>query len=96
MLLNRAWQICSDLKLFHLEVLKAIIILRKNDYPNKVIEREIERLFNDIFKDFHKMVKEVKRIIFLSLPYFGMLSEDFKKRLTNLVQPIFAKVKAIL
>jgi hypothetical protein len=42
------------------------------------------------------MILKVKRIIFLSLPYFGLLSEDFKKRLTNLVQPIFAKVKAIL
>ncbi len=82
-LLNRAWQICSDLKLFHWEVLKVKIILRKNDYPNKVIDREIERFFNDKFKDFHKVDEEDKKIIFLSLPYFGMFAEDFKKRLTK-------------
>jgi hypothetical protein len=49
------------------------------------IDREIERFFNDKFKDFHKMDEEDKNIIFLSLPYFGMFAEDFKKRLTNLV-----------
>ena len=46
-LLNRAWRICSDLKLFHLEVLKAKIIHRKNDYPNKVIDKKIERFINN-------------------------------------------------
>jgi hypothetical protein len=66
-LLNRAWQICSDLKLFHLEVLKVKIILRKNDYPNKVIDREIERFFNDKFKDKFKAPKKLETFLVLKI-----------------------------
>ena len=61
-LLNRAWRICSDLKLFDLEVLKAKIILRKNDYPNKVIDKEIERFINNKYEEVRIKEKEDKKI----------------------------------
>jgi hypothetical protein len=91
-LLNRAWRICSDLKLFHLEVLKVKIILRKNNYPNKVIDREVERFINDRYTSIQSVNEEDKKIMFLSLPYFGNFAEDFKLRFTNTVKTSFPKV----
>ena len=82
-LLNRSWRICSDLKLFHLEVFKIKVILRRNDYPNKVIDREVERFISDKYKEDRTRDKEIedKKTLFLSLPYFGEFAEDFRVKL---------------
>jgi hypothetical protein len=80
------------LKLFHLEVIKVKIILRKNNYPNKVIDREVERFINDRYTSIQSVNEEDKKIMFLSLPYFGNFAEDFKLRFTNTVKTSFPKV----
>ena len=97
-LLNRSWRICSDLKLFHLEVLKIKVILRRNDYPNKVIDREVERFISDKYKEDRTRDKEIedKKTLFLSLPYFGEFAEDFRVKLNRMVNTSFSKIDLII
>ena len=97
-LLNRSWRICSDLKLFHLEVLKIKVILRRNDYPNKVIDREIEIFISDKYKEDRTRDKEIedKKTLFLSLPYFGEFAEDFRVKLNRMVNTSFPKIDLIV
>ena len=67
-------------------------MLRKNEYPNKVIDREVERFINDKYCG-RKLVKEEDmKTKFLSLPYFGEFPEDFRKRLVGLVESLFPSV----
>ena len=90
-LLNRAWKICSNYELFHLEVLKTKAILRKNEYPCSVIDKEIKKFMNRKYPDASAKVGPAedsnlnKNKIYLVLPYFNNKMDDFSKRLTDLV-----------
>ena len=44
--MDRAWRICNSHELFHQEILRITEVLRKNEYPNSVIQRQIEKFLN--------------------------------------------------
>ena len=91
-LLDRAWKICSNYKLFHLEVLSLKEILMKNSYPCSVIDRTIKEFLDRKHKPFIEEVQEEKDKVYLVLPYFNSEVENFSKRLTSLVLKYYPKV----
>ena len=95
-LLDRAWKICSNHELFHQEILHLKEVLRKNDYPSSVIDKQIEKFLNKKFISPHDKSKTVestpKKKIYLVLPYFNDKMDDFKRRLTDLVYKHYPNV----
>ena len=58
-LLDRAWKFCSDLDLFHIEVLNLKRILNKNDYPADIIDSVITKCINRKMaanREFHSLI----------------------------------------
>ena len=45
-LLNRAWRICSNYSLLDVEIQKIRFILLSNNYPEKIVDKEISRFLN--------------------------------------------------
>ena len=88
LLSERAWKICSNHELFHQEILHKEV-LRKNDYPSSVIDKQIDKFLNKKFISPLEKTKTVestpKKKIYLVLPYFNDKMDNFKRKLTDLV-----------
>ena len=96
-LLNRAWSICTNYELFHLEVINIKSILRKNDYPCRVIDSEIKKFIDRKFvKKARKEVENVeleRRKVYLVLPYQNKLVDQFKEKIEALVDKFYKDVE---
>ena len=96
-MLDRAWKICSNYELFHLEILSVKEILMKNDYPRSVIDKEISIFIGKKFKNSEvekdKDKDKDKSKIFLVLPYFNSQMDEFASRLSNFVSRYYPTVK---
>ena len=96
--MDRIWKICSDPNDRDQEVLKLRAILAKNEYPEFVIEREIEKFIknrNDRIRQNEAETpadKEDKPTRFIVLPYVSHKAENFAKRLKSHVNTFFPKV----
>ena len=91
-LLDRAWKICSNYELFHLEVLSMKENLKKNNYPCSVIDRTIKEFLDKKYRPVGEEMQEEKRKVYLVLPYFNSGVEDFSRKLTCLVLKYYPKV----
>ena len=59
-----------------------------------MIDREVERCISDKYKEDRIRDKETedKKILLLSLPYFGEFAEDFRVKLNRMVNTSFPKI----
>ena len=46
-MIDRAWKICSEYELIHIEIVKIKTILISNEYPVHIIEEEIKKFLNN-------------------------------------------------
>ena len=96
-LLTRAYNICSNLKLFDIEIKKIKKILIKNDYPENIIDLMIEKFMNKKFdrcsnpKD--PATKDKKDKIYLVLPFINENMDRFGQDLTKLVASFFTNIE---
>ena len=80
-LLYRVKKICSNDFLYKQEVKKLCSLLQKNGYPNSFINKVIEK-----FNGNSKPEKYKKKNLFsFGIPYYGKASNQFAKRLANLI-----------
>ena len=93
-LLDRAWKICSNYELFHQEILLLKEVLKKNDYPSSVIDKQIDKFLNKKLIQLPPKTNELtpKKKIYLVLPYFNDKMDDFKRRLTDLIYKYYPNV----
>ena len=83
-LLFRAFSICSDIKLFHLEVTKLKEIFRQNGYPKSFIDMCVQTYFLDNIRKTKDVVYTVpKKELSIVLPYLGINSLRLKDKLEN-------------
>ena len=76
-LLFRLYTICSDWNLIHSEIEHLRMIMRRNAYPDRLIDRVIKQFLSKVFaKNLSSDVKEVesKRTFQIFLPYLGSFS----------------------
>ena len=103
-LLDRIWKICSEIEERENEIKKLKIILAQNEYPQHIIDREIEKFINNrnkpqpninITEDAPQTTTtstDIKKR-FIVLPYTGDKSEDFAKRLESLVTKSYPQIE---
>ena len=87
-LLFRYFSLCSNYKLFHLEIVELKKIFLKNGYSSKFIDACTRRFLEKVF-----VLKELKdtvprKELFLTLPYLGPLSNKIHKRIKNVFQKV--------
>ena len=83
-LLNRCFDLSSaDFLKFHHEVDKLKKILSKNAYPQKFIDKCIQKFLNNMFMQRLQIPTVPKKELIITLPYLGKTSQIVKTRLTK-------------
>ena len=82
-LLNRCFNLSSDFLKFHHEVDKLKKILSENAYPQKFIDKCIQKLLNNMFIQRLQIPSVPKKELTITLPYLGKMSQIVKTRLTK-------------
>lgn len=101
--MDRIWRICSENHLRDEEVRKLRYILAKNDYPEHVVNREIEKFISSRTLSTNSSVinnseqqprvnAQPKPTRFLVLPYVSRKAEGFAKKVQHLVNEYYPQV----
>ena len=95
-MLNRTWKICSNQESRDDEIIKIREILKNNEYPEKVIDREIAKFLKsqniNQTTDSLQSNEADKSKRFIILPYVNDRVEQYGKRLTRLINNFYPKV----
>ena len=82
-LLNRCFNLSSDFFKFHHEVDKLKKSLSKNAYPQKFIDKCIQKFVNNMFIQRLQIPSVPKKKLIIILPYLGNMFQIVKTRLTK-------------
>ena len=82
-LLNRCLNLSSDFLKFYHEVNKLKKILSKNAFPQKFIDKCIQKFLNNMFIQRLQIPSVPKKELRRTLPYLGKMSQIVKTRLTK-------------
>lgn len=83
-LINRAYNVCSTWKNFHNELDKLIDIFKDNGYPLCFIQNCIKSYLDNKFNP--KSKEDTKYDLTIKVPFFGIQSVYFKKRLQSIIK----------
>ena len=87
-LLFRYFSLCTNYKLFHLEIIELKNIFLKNGYSSKFFDACVGRFLDKIFIPKKIKVTVPQKELFITLPYLGPLSEKTKKRIKNIFKQV--------
>ena len=82
-LLIRAFKLCSNFELFHLEILNLKDIFERNVYPYSFIDVWIKRFLNNIFIDKNVYAFASKKELVCVLPFIGKKSLQLRSKLVK-------------
>ena len=103
-LLDRIWKICSEIEARDTEINKLREILARNEYPDFIVDREIEKFMSsrqaittnntDTTAKTSKTIKTSEKQLtrFIVLPYVSRKAENHAKKLKNLVEKHYPQV----
>ena len=89
MLLVRAFELCSNFKLFLQEIINLKGIFKRNGYPCNFIDISIKRFLNYIFIDKKTYAIAPKNELVYMLPFIGKKSLQLRFKLVKSVQKKF-------
>ena len=97
-LLFRSYSLCSNYNLLHNEILFLHSLCRKNNFPISLLQNLTKKFLNNVFSPPKPLHTVPKKIIFISLPYFGIKSEKMKNELYKFLSSFFpfANFKIVL
>ena len=90
-LIHRIYHICSSWKIFHRNILEIENILRKNSYPQKLIEKEKNKYLTNKLQ--HKERKDKENLNYFKLPYIGETSKITKTKILEICQKYCKNLK---
>ena len=93
-LLFRLFTICSNWQLIHDEIEHLRLVMRKNAYPDRLIDTVVNRFLTRIFvaKDVTTTVKSYKTFQ-LYLPYLGPLTSRTEQSINKLLEQYIPKCR---
>ena len=94
-MLDRAWKICSEYELIHIEIVKIKTILISNEYPVHVIDDEIKKFLNKKYITKEKSIEKEETVkkVYLVLPFLNHKVEAHGEKLTQLTKKYFDTVE---
>ena len=95
--MNRFFNLSPDFFKFHHEVDKLNSILSKNAYPQKFIDKCIQKFLNNMFIQRLQIPSVPKKELRITLPFLGKMSQIVKTRLTKTMTKYmkFCKLRVI-
>ena len=81
----RSYHLCSSFVNFHLENNFLVNFFNNNSYPKKVVFREIKTFLNKMYNQTIPRIIVQNKMVYLSFPYFGYISEKLKNSIRLLV-----------
>ena len=91
-ILNCCFNLSSDFLKFHHEVDKRKKILSKNAYPQKFIDKCIQKFPNNMFIQRPQIPTGPKKELKISLPYLGRMYQIVKTRLTKTMNKLTQEI----
>ena len=94
-LINRAFKICSNEKIFKAEVKFLTTYLTQNGFPCNFVQKMFRRALNSIYNPEPIKCTVPKKPLFISVPYLGKDSFLLKRKLTSLIGRFYPQFKII-
>jgi hypothetical protein len=82
-LLHRCFMIVSTYEQLHEEIVKLKEILKRNNYPEKLLDKLISKFLNKVFEKRDPVLTVPRRVIRVILPFLGSVSLNVKEKLTR-------------
>ena len=82
-LVHRCFNLPSDFLKYHHDIDKLKKILSKNAFPQKLIDKCIQKFLNNMFIQRLQIPSVPKKELIITLPYLGKMSQIVKTRLTK-------------
>lgn len=87
-LLNRAYNLSSNLKLLHIEFEFLRNFFSSNGYPATLIDTQIRKFLDKKYSTQTDPTEKPEKVMYFSLPYFGHQSEKMKTELLQFLSKI--------
>ena len=92
-LIHRAYRLSSSTLAFHHEIEFLQKFFTNNGYPVTMLEKQCRNFLNNIYRKPAQLLTANKKIVFLSLPYYGSESETLYSKLMNALSDYYPQVK---
>ena len=83
-LIHRVYKICNTWILFNKNIIDLKEVLKRNKYPDKIIDNEIKKYLNKTFENEKHDETRKENINFYKLPYFGTTCKLTKQNINKL------------
>ena len=91
-LVYRSFNICSSFINFHIENNFLVNFFHGNSYPKHLIFKEIRIFLNNVYSNRVPSITVPKKVLYISFPYFGYVSEKLKNEVHCLVNKRFPQL----
>ena len=91
-LLNRAYEICSNFELLHTEIEFLKLFFLKNEFTSKFIDPLIRKFINIKYKPKFNVTTVPRKLIYITLPFYGPDSIILKKKLSKLLSKFYPQI----
>jgi hypothetical protein len=91
-LVHRAYHLCNNFYNIHSEFQFIKSFFHNNGYPTQLIDRQINKFLNNIYKKKPELVTVRKKLLYVSIPYFGPTSEEMKKELYKCLSKFYSTI----
>ena len=88
-LLFRAYEICSNWSLFHKEIEFLSKFFIQNSFPTNVFPKIVNKFLDHKFNPKIKISTAPKKIVYLALPFMGLLNKQIKTELNSNLSRLF-------
>ena len=95
-LIERAYKINNAWPGFHDDVSKTKDVLKRNSYPQFILDKITKAYIDKIHYNNNKVSSEVNKLRYFKLPYIGQYSEQVQKKITKLCKQYCKKVMSKL
>ena len=92
-LINRAYNVCTDFNLFHLDMTFLLDYFTDIAYPAFQFYRILNRFLNDKLDPKPTVATVRKDVRYVKLPYLGHISYNVKKKLQTVLRDTFPQVR---
>ena len=94
-MLSRAYNVCSNWHLLHLEFEKIIHFLTENDYPKYFVLNIVKHFLYSKYETKIVDLTDERKMYYFKIPYIGHSSDIFKKKLSKLFLKFNIKTRIV-
>jgi len=91
-LLHRAYNLCSNFRLFHEEISFIRKYLIQNYYPERLFDKLVSKFLNKTFSNKPKLITVPKEKFYVELPFIGSQQDKLRAEISTLLNKFFPQL----